>query len=84
MKEQDPFEGPEGAQEQVSDKKPRILTFFAVGPELRGAPQRAAIRFRDTAIDLCEHVPEGTARSAILERLVETKDSVMRLLKGRP
>jgi hypothetical protein len=83
MKEQDPFEGPE-PEEQISDRKPRILTFFVVAPELKGASQRAAAKFRDIAVDLCEHVPEGTARSAILERLVESKDSVVRLLKGHP
>jgi hypothetical protein len=74
-------QGFENADEEAEPKKAHIITFFEPG-KLDGAALEVAEYFHEIAKKVCE-APDNTARSAILERLLESRDSVVRLVKGR-
>lgn len=79
--DQDVFEGP------VTEQKPQrpfILQRFDVDPNATGARKLTAEAFKEIAEVAQERMPEGTMRTALLERLDDTRAAFIRALPIEP
>lgn len=75
-------DGFEPTKDKTVEKKPFIMDLFKPTETTKGLALEVAKTFQDLAQTLSNELPEGNGRTMLLERLLDSKDSAIRILQS--